>query len=220
VAPPDAFRQAQSEGEQWPAAEWTEVMAWAAAYFLDPRNGPSPPGYYGTVAPGSCERTVKVTLPCAEDDPTGSPVELVGHLDQLRRGRDGVLRVWDLKSGKASGPEMVADYAWQISAYALASTATLGEPVLPGGIIRLRGYREAAKVEAHATAALAGTAPVFFETPWSLAECQVLLDSALHEIAQLRKGLVALRPGAHCSWCPAKPFWSCATRIPAEEVLG
>lgn len=184
--------------ENFPRADMDQVRAWAAAYAADPRNA-------GVVVADSCEREVRLVLPAAPEDPTGQPVELVGHLDQLRRGPGGQLRVWDLKSGRPGGLEMVYGYALQLAAYALACTETLGVPVLPGGIVRLRGY--------DAKRATTPEALVFFEAPWTLDACRGLVVTVVQEIAWLRMGLVHLRPGLHCSYCPGNGPGNCGARI-------
>ena len=187
---------AREAGEKWPDADLDEANSLARSYAADPRNR-------GVVVADLCEREVRLVLPPAPEDPTGLPVELVGHVDQIRRV-GGVLRVWDVKAGKPGGIEMLYSYAWQIAAYALAATATLGETVLPGGIIRLRGYGPRTSPEA---------AAVHFEAPWSHAQCNVMLATAVQEIAWLRAGLVHLRPGLHCMWCPGGGPHVCAGAI-------
>ena len=191
--------QVQFEGAtRTPLADWDEVAQMAGLYAGDPRN-------HGVVLAESCEAEVRITLPAAPEDPTGRPFTLVGHLDQLRRGSDGVLRVWDLKSGKGSGIEMIHSYAWQLAGYALASTETYGETVLPGGIIRLRGYlgKRASTPEAR----------VFFATPWTLQQCEAILETAIYDIGVLRAGTVPTRPGVYCAYCPAGGPHVCSDNI-------
>ena len=100
-------------------------------------------------------------------------------------------------------------------AYALASTATMGEAVLPGGIIRLRGYKDV--VIGPGASDEAGRSPVFFETPWSLDHCRDMLVTAAYRVQAIREGRIELIPGPHCQWCPVaragSPFPNCAERI-------
>lgn len=203
----EAIRKAQQEGDEWPQADWDTVRLWAAAYCADPRNGPS--SEYGAVVRGSCERVVTLCLPPDPEDPTRQPVYFRGHVDQIRE-RNGQLYVWDIKSGRGSGEELLAEYAWQLAAYSLACTQTMGRLVLPGGIIRLRAY------DRHGSSAPG----VFWETPWTPEDVASMLSSALHEIGVIRSGKIPLRPGLHCAWCPSSPFWSCHQRVPDLPMVG
>lgn len=210
----EALRQAQSPQEvevgDYRLADWDTVRGWARFYAEDPRN------QYGVVVADMQEAEVRYTLPVwlpsDEDAPTGEPVELVGHVDQIRRDRAGNLTVWDLKSGKAQGEEMVYAYALQLAAYSLAATETLGETVLPGGIIRLRGYDSKRPKECPPDGRR-----VFFETPWSLDACRALLDTVSATIEEVRRGVVRLQPGDHCRFCPAGGPGQCYRVV--EEAL-
>ena len=175
----DSLREVQAN-PAYDLADMDMVAKRAACYIADPRNR-------GVVLPESLELTVKVTY--------GS-LELVGHVDQIRTTPRG-LQVWDVKNGKPGGIQMLHDYAWQLAAYALACTETLGERVLPGGIIRLAGYTARGKPEPQ-------DAVVFYETPyWTLDQCRTMLDSAAHLVSMLGRGEILTIPGRHCSWCPA-----------------
>lgn len=220
----DALRTVAAEApEKWASADLEQVQRWAFAYCADPRNGKDSP--YGVVVPGSCEREVEALLPPAPGD-AGPPFRLVGHLDQLRRDRQGRLRVWDLKSGKPGGQELVLQYAWQLAAYALASTATVGEDVLPGGIIRLRGYDKVPFMDPCARDRALECA-VFYEVHWSLEECKTMLLTAAAELGRVRAGYIHLRPGIHCLYCPVggpvQGPAGCGDRLPdfvAQAAVG
>ena len=183
------------ELSRWPLADEDDVSRWSLAYAKDPRNDP----LSATIT--HCEAEVRLTMPPAPEDPTKEPVIFVGHIDQLRDDK-----VWDVKSGRgkpirgkqelaydAYGHDLTLDYAWQIAAYALACTETFGRPILPGGVIRLRGY-ESKKTPS----------PVFYSTPWTLADCRTMIETAVYEIGIIRSGVILLRPGTHCNWCPAE----------------
>ena len=192
-------------------ADFDDVRVWATGYATDPRN-------LGVVLPGSCEK--KVTFSIGE-------FSFEGHTDQIRRTKAKGLRLWDIKSGQGErlsacscgeldkvamgGREMVTKYAWQISAYSLAATETLGEPVLPGGIIRIRGYawNKRCKWDPEDMS----TAPVFFYTPWDLDVCREMMDSAHAELEALARGDVKCTPGTHCQWCPGEAPHMCGDKI-------
>ncbi len=193
----DAVSQVlETEASQWPRCDEAKVLKWSTDYAADPRNP------RGAVVEGSCEQEVVLDLEPAPEDPTGSKIRLVGHLDQLRRDPSGLLRVWDVKSGGRSGRDMIFLYAWQLAAYAAGVTQTLGEPCWPGGIIRLRGYDARA-------ATCPADAPVTWETPWDSAKVALMLATVRQHVAWLRLGLVHLHPGSHCAYCPAGDL-SCA----------
>lgn len=203
-----------------PSADLKTAGIWAGQYARDPRND-------GVVLTDLMEAEVKLELPAHPSDETGKPIKLTGHVDQIRRGEDGQLYVWDIKTGRSAAP--INEYAWQIAAYALAASATLDEPVLPGGVIRLRSYVDelgnacdycdAAPGDGcrTKTGALAvyphgkrepllldpETAPVFHGASWSLEQCRLMLRSFTFLVGAYRKGHLVLTPGDHCRYCPA-----------------
>ena len=202
-----ALRKIEGEAaERFPQADLSLAQRLARAYMQDERNHPH------TIA-GHCELEVRLDLDPDPDDPVREVIRLAGHVDQLRRDPSGRLRVWDLKAGSPPGLDLLYSHAWQLAAYAVAATATLGEPVLPGGVIRLRGY------EPKAVAGRPSEANVFFAAPWSLEDCHVMLASVRSHVAMLRAGRVHLHPGAHCSWCPAAGPNLCASRVDALAQL-
>lgn len=203
----EAVAQAMREvAENFPRADMDEARLHALGYASDPRNR-------GVVVAEWCELEVKLTLAPAPEDPTGQPIELVGHIDQIRR--DPVtkqLRVWDLKNGRPGGLELLYGYAWQIAAYSLACTATLGEPVLPGGVIRMKGYGTKRRDPD-------ADPSTHFEAPWSLDQCRGMLDVVAFEVAHVRNGAIAMRPGMHCMWCPAGGPHLCGARLRALPTI-
>lgn len=193
----DLQRQAHEEmPTDFPLADWEGARERALFYCADPRNRPD------VVVPGSCELTVECRLDPDEDDPTGEPIILSGHVDQIRwafpdhPGREFLgMRVWDVKDGRASGEDMVHDYAYQLAAYSVACTSYFEEDVTPGGIIRTKGYTPRGGVDP-------AEARAFFHTPWSLDACHAILGQVRYMIGQIRAGAVARQPGSWCRWCP------------------
>lgn len=201
----DAVARVQAEAsEKFPFADMDATTRMIRNYTRDERNGQT--------AAGHCELEVRLVLEPDPSDPTGEPIHLVGHVDQIRRGPDGRLRVWDLKCGRPSGLELLYSYAWQLAAYSLAASATLGETVYPGGIIRGRAYDyvEGGKSKG---AQDPSVVHAFYEAPWSPDECRVLLGSVRYHVARLREGLVLLHPGPHCQWCPGVNPAACQSRF-------
>ena len=185
----DAIARAGREAaERYPNAKLEDAGRRALRYMRDERNPPKIAFH--------CELEVDLVLPGWEGEPD---VHLRGHLDQIREGEDGRLRVWDVKDGEPSGQEMVLGYAWQLAAYALGATEKLGRPVLPGGIIRTKGYDVA---KGHADPSIAN---VFFVAPWTLDQCRAMLENVVFKVHLIRRGLVLRTPGVHCSWCTLSP---------------
>lgn len=116
-------------------ANWTEVEGMLKGYRADRRNNVK-------VIEDSLEEVVKLELPPHPLDPTGEPVYLTGHLDQVRYDVvSGSYRVWDVKSGKGGGTEMTSRYKWQVACYVLGYRAKYpNRKVNAGGIINVRDY--------------------------------------------------------------------------------
>lgn len=199
-------------GRSFELVQMGKVEAWVRRYCADPRNEPE------VVVESSMEAEVELLLDPAPEDPTGEPILLVGHVDQIRREPDGTLRLWDVKSGAADGLPMLFSHAWQLAAYTLACRATLGEPVLPGGIIRLRGYDSKSKKAEALDPDWLESRPVFFDAPWSIDACEAMMANVAQAVAWIRLGIVSTTPGPHCGWCPATGPHLCDTRL-LEGVL-
>ena len=143
-------------------------------------------------------------------DPTGLPIVINGHIDQLRwHGYAWV--VWDVKNGKGNGVKMLQDYALQQSAYLLALNCDLsripthpdGSPkkrVQPGGVIRTRDYTKRQN---------AGM-PLFHWFGWmSLQNASRALDAVRLRMAELRSGNVSATPCVACGYCNVRPPSEC-----------
>lgn len=188
--------------EQVPKAYKAMARKCVRGYAADKRNQPGNTEQYGEVIPELMEKEVKLELPPSPDDPIQWPIQLIGHVDQIRRARDG-LYVWDLKTGTDGGVNLLYKHAWQLAGYALAASETLGEPVKVGGIIRGRDY-----------AAKDATNPiVFYEGMWGPDQCRMMLDTVRQHIAWLHQGYVHLHPGAHCGYCPGGNPATCDKEI-------
>lgn len=182
-------------------ARWEEVEKMFRGYYQDPRNA-------GVVETWSLERPVRLELPAHESDSTQQPIHFLGHLDQVRRVGES-LEVWDLKSGKADGLDMVNNYAFQLALYTLA-LATEYPRVRVGGIIRSRGYICRGKPEP-------GQHNTHFCQPINLDVCRTLASRIAFMVARMRDRRVDLSPGSHCSFCSAGGLSSCIPRLRFQE---
>ena len=200
LTPGDAVLQAEREAcDRFPQADLTVCRKLTMGYMADDRNPP--------MIATHCELEVKLTIPAAPEDPTGLPIHLVGHIDQLRADQAGRLFLWDVKNGQGSGLDLLYSHAWQLSAYTLAAAATLNRVVHPGGVIRTRAY-EPAKSDPSVVSSM-------FRAPWSLADCHSMMADVAFYVAHLRSGVIPVNPGVHCQWCPGVNPGNCARLLPA-----
>jgi len=208
-----AKRRAFLDGiTDFPKANFDSACKVAIFYACDPRNR-------GVVIPDSCEQEVILKLEPDPSDPVQKMMEIPGHVDQIRRESDGGLYVWDVKNGKPEGDELRLAYAWQLAAYAIASTEFYGETVLPGGIIRTQSYLNdlhrcpTCNKKSRKKVLAPHEAKVFYETPWSLEACHTMMRQAARAIARLRRGIFDQTPGTHCNWCPGGGPHRCEVEI-------
>lgn len=149
------------------------------------------------------EQKVTFTISPSESDPTGKPIVIMGTFDQIRDDRD-VWKLWDYKTGKPDGDDMVDDHTLQLAAYCYGATQHFKRIVEPGGIIRGRGYTSR-------------SGKVFFGVRWSYSHVSVLLDSLRETVAMIRRGNVFPVQGKYCWYCPHGGPENC---IPALVQLG
>jgi hypothetical protein len=153
-----------------------KARALYAAYAADPRNAVA----------------TQTEIPVKWELAPGVWVQ--GTADQLRQGDR--LEVWDVKTGdRLGGPEMLLEHAIQLAAYAVGLGHLLGEPVHPGGIIRVPDY--------------AKKGPVFHKCHLTLDTARRMLDSLVPVVERIRRGEVHLAPGVWCRWCPAQQPANC-----------
>lgn len=166
----------------------TADLADAADLFLryaaDPRN-------QGAEIVAS-ERKLRFELEPAPEDPTGKTVVVVGTVDQVRR-INGELRIWDLKSSKKPGWHLIMQHVYQLAAYSVGATKALGEPVHPGGVIRVRSYPQTA----------------FYPVSLDLKHALELMNSLRHVVAAVRSGNPIASPHEYCEWCVMRTIDAC-----------
>lgn len=189
-----AFVAMRDSLKDFPLADLDEARLHFEPYVEDPRN---------QVTLVANELPVTFALAPHASDLTGQPIYVKGTLDQLRRGPDGRVYLWDLKTGRKEGWDMIHEYALQLAAYCVGAAEVLGEVVHPGGVIRSRGWRKRGVVPADAPAG------VFFHCPFGVDDLQLLLDDVRLTIAQVRGGEVQPRSGDWCSYCPAGGLSGC-----------
>lgn len=183
---------------EYPLANLDEAAEMFQDYAGDPRNQ--------AAKVVLCEKQITFQLDPSERDETRQKILVQGTLDQVRE-EHGVYRLYDLKTGKPDGGEMVQDHTMQIAAYCIGASQHLRKPVEPGAIIRVRGYRSR-------------TGNVFFPFKWTLAHANLLMDGLREMVAMIRSGNVYLNPGKYCYYCPAMGVERCTQQLLQLTVNG
>lgn len=201
-------------------ADWSEVTKMFNSYTEDARNPRS------AVVVDSLEEKVTLRLDPHPNDPTGLPIIINGHTDQVRRSGSNYY-VWDIKSGKADGKSMIGAYMYQQCAYTMAYKQKYPDRnVSWGGIIRTRGYMsnrrvpnpnydpdKSAKSKGNSRTNLfpysADHAPVHFEAPFGRDTIQAVLNQIRKTIGRMRGGDITITPGDHCRFCVKSGFHDC-----------
>ena len=183
--------------EKFPAGDATKARTIFRSYVEDEENSRA-------VVVWS-EAPVRLVLDAAPDDPTGRPIVIAGTLDQVRRHADGVLRIWDIKTGGyLTGEESVLEYLRQQAVYTLAARATLDGSIQPGGLIYTPAYSQV-------------RSRVHLPNPLTVENCQDLLLTLPSLVAMIRKGMPVFSPSpSACKFCDVKklgnPWPKCRQR--------
>ncbi len=160
---------------EYPKANLPQAAALFLAYAADPRN------IGADVVLGETEVTFEIHS--APQDPTGAPIVIVGHQDQVRRANRR-LEVWDVKTSKKMPHEVLWSTCLQAAAYCKGSTKLLGEIVHPGGII------------------MPCRSPMHIPFTWTYEDVDRILDPVRHHVALVRSGILSHVPEAdRCKWC-------------------
>lgn len=186
---------------KFPLADATEVRLYITPYMEDPRNI--------DCRMIAVEQEVEFTLEPHPFDETGQKVYVQGTLDQIREVRNGG-EIWDLKTGKKTGWELIHDHAVQIAAYTIGAKQWIKgrpypTPIEPGGIIRAMGYRAR-------TAEGCSPDGVFYSMPYTSNELELILENVLMHVAMIRRGYATFGPGPHCTYCEFGGLAGCTQR--------
>lgn len=174
--------------QDYPQADLEDAERQFQAYRSDPRNALAEIVLCET--PVTCET---------------EGVYFKGTVDQVRRVGNR-LQVWDVKTSKKGGVQILHEHTYQLAGYAAAASQLLSQPVEVGGIIRTRTYlTKGCKPE---------LAPdgVFFESTVPMLSRQ-LLSYAARVALRIRNGEIEPGPGDHCSYCPAQGVGACLPQL-------
>ncbi len=187
--------------EKFPLADMNEVRLFITPYMADPRNLHAQ--FEQINGKPAIEVPVEFWLEPHELDKTGQRIFVQGTADQIRL-LNGVPRVYDLKTGKPDGIEMVAEALFQIAAYTVGARQLGGLFAItePGSIIRNRGYR---------TRENKGVSPdgVFWHVSMTDKAIDYLMETVRFDVALIRNGYAMFRPGKNCRWCEYESYANC-----------
>jgi PD-(D/E)XK nuclease superfamily len=180
---------------KFPGGVWKTALEIFNAYIADPEN---------QVVVPYVEFPVKVLFAPLSDDPLGLPIEMNGTTDQIRRHSDGELYIWDIKTGsRLKAKQYLYHHMYQLSAYAVAATQTLGKQVHPGGLICTDGYSTGDRVMIHC--------------PWYYSTCLAMMASVVRQVTEIRKGNISINPSEdNCKYCPLRSIDNC---IPKHKAI-
>lgn len=183
---------------EFPLADLEEATSLFCLYTRDPRNREAE-----VVA---VERRVEFLLPACAEDPTGEAISVIGTVDQVRR-EGPLLKLYDIKTSKRPGHELLDAHLYQLAAYTVGASHAFGEPVHPGALICPRHYRGEPE-----------SAPdgVFFECAWTFDDARFILWGVRRIVAAVRAGEVWHFGGAHCRYCVAGSPDVCVPRLRAS----
>lgn len=206
---------------KFPLASPDDVRLNITPYMNDPRN-----------INARCiavEEELHFALPPHPIDESKLPIYVKGTLDQLRLHDNGIPYVYDLKTGKRTGWEMVHMYLIQTCAYTYgvreiakgegylvrddkkvgihqkSEHAKLWSTAQPGPIIRSMGYRvRGACTNTSSPDGVLWPCPI----EWDLVED--VLDYVRLTVALYRNGDFQFGPGGWCSYCEFGGIASCS----------
>lgn len=200
-----AWQAIANAAGKFPLAEENEVRLFITPYMADPRNQKA--------ELLEVEHKIEFELDPSPIDPTGERIYVEGTLDQIRL-TNGIPKVWDLKTGKRTGWEMLHDYAIQLAGYVTGATR-LYPNVEPGGIIRNYGYR----VRGATTDTLSPDG-VFFAAPFTKVDIPNILEEVQLKVALIRMGIYTFGTGIHCTYCEFGGLLGCQDNYKKLVQLG
>lgn len=182
----DTMRKAVKE---FPLADFGEAEKHFRPYTQDPRN--------------ISAVVVAAEMPVSFD--LGDGVHVQGRLDQVRL-HGGRLVTIDFKTGQPDGADMLDDHLYQQAGYAFGASLKLGKTVVPGAILRTRGYRVRQVKQVDPPG-------VFWWYSLTSADVIALMRAVKAQCLAVRRGEMHASPGKQCRWCPAHSFLNCVPKL-------
>lgn len=181
---------------EYPRADLQDAAAMFLSYAADDRNR--------TAEFLLIEKQIAFSIAPAEDDPTGSPISVVGTLDQVRL-MNGVPRLWDIKTSKKDPLLLLRRHQMQLAAYCVGATVLLGRTVQPGGVLCPRRYKSANPT----------SSPVFYHATWTFDDAARILEPVRRVVRDIRAGRVYHVPNEDCDWCVGRSPDICLPKLKA-----
>lgn len=206
VAAVEAMHARKSE---YPLADLNEAAKLFLAYTEDPRN-------HGEVE--LVEYSVAFNIRPAPEDKTQAPITIVGRIDQVRAVGNKRYKVYDVKTSKREGIDVMGESMYQMAAYSVGATIALREKykddtivVDPGALIMPRQYFR--------RGISPGSAPpgIFWNYAFKLVHCDAVLRGLAVTVAAIRNGDFWPNGGDYCRWCTYRGIDEC---IPALIEVG
>lgn len=189
---------------KFPLADGDEVRLFITPYMEDPRNI-----HAECVA---VEERVDFTLPPHPCDESKQLIYVQGTYDQIRMSNN-VPIVYDLKTGKKTGVEMLADYAVQLAAYAYgAAQQERFKGVTKAYVIRNYSYRARSAV-------MPSPQGVFWSAPFdSREQIELILENVRMHVGLYRNGEINFGPGPHCTYCEFGGLVGCLQEYQSKHL--
>lgn len=198
--------------EPFPLYKESEVKKWFDAYVQDPRNQPDRTSITGQ------ESSVSFSIAPHPLDPIQRDIHFRGSIDQIRINlKTMTASIWDLKSGKHSGIELLGSHFYQQMGYYIGLKETYGPEfeeagikVVLGGIIRVRDYYSRGKLKADPQ--------VFYsynQTQFTDEIISFLFKGLSLRVALVHMGFAGIlpQPSHVCNYCPAKGIHNCSKHV-------
>lgn len=195
-----AVEAMRDSANRYPQANLQEAAALFLLYQEDPRNKEAE---IAVDAKGELliERKITVRLPPAENDPTQKEIVIIGTMDQVRIGVDTRPKVWDLKTSKRPGWDLMNAHIYQLGAYALGASFELKKQVGLGGLICPRHYKNSPPA--------AAPSGVFWPYPNRFNDLEHIVRGIQNAVALIRGGQVMVSPSDQCKYCNGKGTEEC-----------
>jgi hypothetical protein len=151
-------------------------------------------------------------LIATHSDKTGKPIGITGQVDQVRRNKDNMLYLYDVKSSGRQAGVLAVEYAVSQLVYMYLVEQHLREYVYGSIIIRTKGYL------VRGVRPEDSPAGVFIQMPLTRGHYSVILDQIRLAVARIRNGEISVNPGEHCAWCGFQSPANCLIQLGINET--
>lgn len=182
-----------------PLADLDDSVKQFNLYIRDPRNQ--------TANVVLNEFRIKDFIDCHPTDKTGKPIGITGQVDQVRRNKDNMLYLYDVKSSGRQAGVLAVEYAVSQLVYMYLVEQHLQEYVYGSIIIRTKGYL------VRGVRPEDSPAGIFIQMPLTRGHYSIILDQIRLAVARIRNGEISVNPGEHCNWCGFQSPANCLIQL-------